>query len=372
MLQGVANKPVLTRALDYNSPSDINNTGAIPVVNGTVNATTTWVLTSTVNTVGTDPLTFTEFSLKPSTIVTTSRTLTIGGTAQDLSADRTWLTNVTNDVQTKSAIVPNTTPSAGQILAGNAGGTAYAPVSLSGSGATATLSSAGVLTLSAIANSTLSNSAITIAGTSTALGGTITVDTITGVSSNGFVKRTGANTYTNIADPLPVANGGTGATTNNGGWNIVQLTADATTTSTTSVDVVGASGPTLVTPTLASSTLYEFEATLYAVNAADTTGMKFGCRTVSGTGAAFSCLVAGVTSNSGAAISMVPGGVGGSNIAGTAFDIVSGQVAVIKIWGFYLTGSTGTPVVAITFAKVTSNTATVKSGSVIKWRVMGQ
>jgi hypothetical protein len=49
-------------------------------------------------------------------------------------------------------------------------------------------------TLSNIANGSLTNSAITIAGTSTALGASITQDTITGLSTNGLVKRTGANT----------------------------------------------------------------------------------------------------------------------------------------------------------------------------------
>jgi hypothetical protein len=57
--------PILTRALDYDAPSDINNTGAIPVVNGTVNGTTSWLLTSAVATVGTDPLTYTKFSVNP-------------------------------------------------------------------------------------------------------------------------------------------------------------------------------------------------------------------------------------------------------------------------------------------------------------------
>lgn len=52
-------------------------------------------------------------------------------------------------------------------------------------------------TLSNIGNGSLSNSAITIAGTSTSLGGTITRDTITGVSSNGILARTAANTLTN-------------------------------------------------------------------------------------------------------------------------------------------------------------------------------
>jgi hypothetical protein len=56
------------------------------------------------------------------------------------------LTNVTDDAQTKAAIVPNTAPTAGQVLAGNAGNTAYAPVSVSGD---ATLASTGALTIAA-------------------------------------------------------------------------------------------------------------------------------------------------------------------------------------------------------------------------------
>lgn len=62
---------ILTRALDYDQPSDINNTGAIPVVNGTVNANTSWLLTSAVTTVGTNPLTYTQFSVAPSNVVQT-------------------------------------------------------------------------------------------------------------------------------------------------------------------------------------------------------------------------------------------------------------------------------------------------------------
>ena len=53
-----------------------------------------------------------------------------------------------------------------------------------------------------IANNKLLNSSITIAGTSTALGGSITQDTITGLSATGIIKRTGANT-------LAIASAGT-------------------------------------------------------------------------------------------------------------------------------------------------------------------
>ena len=52
--------------------------------------------------------------------------------------------SVTNDAQTKAAVVPNTLPASGQILVGNAGGTAYAPVTMSGH---ATISSTGIVTV---------------------------------------------------------------------------------------------------------------------------------------------------------------------------------------------------------------------------------
>jgi hypothetical protein len=61
---------ILTRALDYDTPSDMNNTGAIPVVNGTANVDTQWVQTSQVVTVGTDAVTFTQFTLNPNTLLT--------------------------------------------------------------------------------------------------------------------------------------------------------------------------------------------------------------------------------------------------------------------------------------------------------------
>lgn len=98
--------------------------------------------------------------------------------AVTLTSSDVSLGNVTNDTQTKAAIVPNTAPSAGQLLVGNAGGTAYAPVSSSGD---VTVSATGVFTIGA---SKVTNAM---------LAGSIDLTT----------KVTGA---------LPVANGGTGAT----------------------------------------------------------------------------------------------------------------------------------------------------------------
>lgn len=96
--------PILTRALDYNSPSDMNNTGAIPVINGTANGTTSWVLTSLVVTVGTTPLTFTEFTRNP--------------------ADYLLKANNLSDVSTKATAFNNLSPmtTAGDVIYGGASG----------------------------------------------------------------------------------------------------------------------------------------------------------------------------------------------------------------------------------------------------------
>lgn len=61
---------IFTRALDYDMPSDINSTGAIPVVSGTTNTGTSWIITSTVTTVGVDSLTYSNFTLNPASLVT--------------------------------------------------------------------------------------------------------------------------------------------------------------------------------------------------------------------------------------------------------------------------------------------------------------
>lgn len=72
---------VFTRALDYDTVSDVNNTGAIPVQSGTANATTSWLLTSQITSIGSSgsPLTYAQFSYAPSTLVTgTSANQTLG------------------------------------------------------------------------------------------------------------------------------------------------------------------------------------------------------------------------------------------------------------------------------------------------------
>ena len=63
----------------------------------------------------------------------------------DYTPAQVGLSAVTNAAQTLASIVPNTVPTAGQLLLGNAGGTAYAPVSLTGD---VTITAAGAVTVS--------------------------------------------------------------------------------------------------------------------------------------------------------------------------------------------------------------------------------
>lgn len=113
---------VLTRALDYDQPSDINNTGAIPVINGTVNGTTQWVLTSKVTTVGSDPLTYVKFSSNPATVGTvTSVAMTGDGTVFSASVSGSPIT-------TSGTLAPAlASQTANTVLAGPSSGSAVAP-----------------------------------------------------------------------------------------------------------------------------------------------------------------------------------------------------------------------------------------------------
>jgi hypothetical protein len=167
------------------------------------------------------------------------------------------LGSVTNDAQTKASVMPNTAPGAGQIAVGNAGGTAYAPVTLSGSGATATLSSAGVLTLSGLPSAhftaTIENPSATenIPFAFTTAGGTITkvIAVLVGSSTPSVTYNIGYGTdvtsLTNVTtSPSAVTSTTTGttATLNNvtvpaNGWLVFKTTAQSGTVNSITVTV---------------------------------------------------------------------------------------------------------------------------------------
>ena len=91
---------VLTRAADFDSPSQMVRGKTIDVISGTVNAVTSWMLTSIVTIVGTDNILFTELSA--------NNIVNIEGSANQI------IVTINNNIATIS-IAPN------PIIPGNAG-----------------------------------------------------------------------------------------------------------------------------------------------------------------------------------------------------------------------------------------------------------
>ena len=151
--------------------------------------------------------------------------------AVTLSSSDVGLGNVTNNVQTQAAIVPNTAPSAGQLLVGNAGGTAYAPVSASGD---LTVASTGAHTLATVNSNVGSFGSATQSLTATVNGkGLVTAmsaQTIT--PAVGSITGLGTNVATFLATPTSA--------------NLAAALTDETGTGAN----VFANSPTLVTPAL--------------------------------------------------------------------------------------------------------------------------
>lgn len=113
----------------FNGTADITVAAAAGTLTGTTLAA--GVVTSSLTTIGT-----LAGGSVPASLVT------------GLTSSSVGLGSVTNDAQTKAAIVPNTAPAAGALLVGNAGGTAYASVAASGD---ITVASTGAATIAAAA-----------------------------------------------------------------------------------------------------------------------------------------------------------------------------------------------------------------------------
>ena len=80
-----------------------------------------------------------------------------------------------------------------------------------------------------VSNAQLANSAITIAGTSTSLGGSISQDTITGLSATGLIKRTAANTLAIATSGTDYGLGSVTSVAGTGTVNGITLTGTVTT-----------------------------------------------------------------------------------------------------------------------------------------------
>ena len=157
----------------------------------------------------------------------TTGTWTVGGTAQTGAITLGRSTGVQTLNLATGATATATTKTLNIGTAGLSGSTTAINIGSAVSGATTTVGAYGTWTFNTpLANANLANSAITINGTSTSLGGSIAVGTVTSVAATvpSFLSITGspitslgtlAISYSGTA--LPVANGGTGLTAGTSG-----------------------------------------------------------------------------------------------------------------------------------------------------------
>lgn len=279
----------------------------------------------------------------------------VGSTSNPHSVTKSQvgLSNVTNDAQTQAAIVPNTAPASGQVLVGNAGGTAYAPVSASGD---VTLASTGALTLATVNSNVGSFGSATAApavtvnakGLVTAVStNTITpaVGSITGLgtgvatalaqnvtgsgsivlgtsptlatpalgtpSSGTLTSCTGLPLSTGITGTLPIANGGTGQTAQTAAF-------DALAPTTTKGDLIVHNGTDNIRVAVGGT-----DGHVLTIDAAEASGVKWAAS--SGGGGSFA-IYAVTTSNS-------------VITSTTLADFLTASISATGTYGFIATGS---------------------------------
>lgn len=167
-----------------------------------------------------------------------------------------------------------------------------------------------------------------------------------------------ANTYVHDLTSIP---------NQTGGWTEYFVTgSDFTSTSAT---IVNGTTNAITSGTLTPSVTYEFEAELRLLEpAADVNGLKIAVGAgASATGTA-ATVAATVVANSTAAGAGAASHIGALDTLTVAFVTYASGLGTASLKGFFTASSTGTSVIAIHLTKVTSGTATMKVGSVLRVR----
>ncbi|WP_249180054.1 hypothetical protein [Burkholderia dolosa] len=103
-------------------------------------------------------------------------------------------------------------------------------------------------------------------GTNAMVAGGTALDNITGFAGTGFVKRTGAGAYAFVADPLPIANGGTGAASASAARTALGAAASGANTDITSLNAPALGAATATTAAAGTNTT-QVATTAFAQNA---------------------------------------------------------------------------------------------------------
>lgn len=243
---------VLTRATDFDQPSEIQAGDLVPVQSGTVNASTTWLQTATVTTIGTDSITFTQFSSGP--ITTTQHAVLVGGANNSIASTAVGSTgqylqgNTGADPTYSTATLPSTATGTGTIL--RADGTNWVAT---------TATYPNTTTVSQLLYSSAGN---TIGGLATANNGTLVTSNtgvpsiLAGPGSTGNILQSNAAAAPSFSTATyPSTAGTSGKVLISDGTNIVSSTPTFPNASATSGKFIISDGTNWVasTPTLPNS-----------------------------------------------------------------------------------------------------------------------
>lgn len=244
---------VLTRAIDYDNPVDINNSGIVPVISGTVNIGTGWLQTATVTTVGTDPIIFIQFGQTAGIVSVANGGTGLGSVSQgDLlygSATNTYslLSKDTNATRYLSNTGTSNNPAWAQINLAN-GVTGILPLANGGSSANLTASLGGIIYSTASAMAVLSGTAtagqMLRSGASAAPTWSTATFPNTAGTSGTLLQSNGTN-FVNSTATYPATSGTTGTILRSNGTNWVNSTATYPDTVTAN-NIIYASGSNAV------------------------------------------------------------------------------------------------------------------------------
>lgn len=226
-------QPLLTRALDYDTPTDMNSGQIIPVINGTVNAGSSWINVATITTCGSDNLSFTQFTRPPSSYASstlTSAHLFVGNgsnVATDVAASGDLgLSNagvftfntVNSNVGSfgSSTSIPSLTVNGKGLITAASGNAVVAPAAtLSGTTLNSTVVSSSLTSVGTIASGTWNGTAVDVPHGGTGLA-TLTANNVilgNGASSPTFVAPgTSGNVLTSNGTTWTSAASSAGAT----------------------------------------------------------------------------------------------------------------------------------------------------------------
>lgn len=171
---------VFTRSLDYNTAGDMNAAGLIPVINGTVNALSSWQQVAFITTVGTDSLVFTEFTANPSLYMLKANNLS------DVASASTSFINISPLTTAGDLIYENASPAPARLPIGSSGNVLTVSGGLPVWAAPAT---SGTVTSVALADGS-STPIYTISGSPVTSSGTLTLTLNTEAANSVFAGPT--------------------------------------------------------------------------------------------------------------------------------------------------------------------------------------